>query len=440
MSRDGCRESAFPRREATSVAARGAALVLLLSACANHDAAPAQQPQVYGPQGYAGAPPYGQPSPYGTAPQGNYGAPPQGTYGTAPPPASTAPPTRPTYTPAPYPLPAPYPTAPAPYPTMAAPYPTMAAPYPTAPYPTAPYPTAPYPTAPAPRPAPSPTTDALPPPTFGSFDINGSIPSDYMHRQPPSVMTELVGTLVANDRAKVQGIPLQIVEDPKDINAFATCDKSGGAFVAVTAPLLLIMARTSETRAYDETYGTSKYNDLANGFAKEAKTQSNITGPGPGFLPLPQALDPRKLARQQQLFDEQLAFVVGHELAHHYRGHTGCTNGAATTNTITPQDIGRLLSSTVPLFNQPNEIQADVEGTFSLLDTGSRRQGARWTEEGALMTLDFFSRLETLGVETVLLGFLLTHPAPQLRIPIVQNAAQQWRNNGGKAPALPFRF
>jgi predicted Zn-dependent protease len=56
------------------------------------------------------------------------------------------------------------------------------------------------------------------------------------------------------------------------------------------------------------------------------------------------------------------------------------------------------------------------------------------------MALDFFSRLETLGVETVLLGFLSTHPPPQLRIPVVQNAAQQWRGNGGRAPILPFQF
>ena len=52
------------------------------------------------------------------------------------------------------------------------------------------------------------------------------------------------------------------------------------------------------------------------------------------------ALDPRKLARQKMLFDEQLAFVLGHELAHHYRGHTGCADGAADSNVVTPQDIG----------------------------------------------------------------------------------------------------
>ena len=175
------------------------------------------------------------------------------------------------------------------------------------------------------------------------------------------------------------------------------------------------------------------------GFANEVRGQKTVSGPPVGFLPLPQALDPRKLARQRFLFDEQVAFILGHELAHHYRGHTGCANGSASAG-ISAQDVGRLLSSTVPLFNQPNEIEADLQGTFNVLDTGSRRGGGRFTEEGAILVLEFFSRLQSLGVETIVLGFLMTHPPPQLRLPIVQNAAQQWRNNGGRAPVFPFQL
>ena len=238
-------------------------------------------------------------------------------------------------------------------------------------------------------------------------------------------------------RAKVQGIPLQVIEDPKDVNAFAGCSNSGTAFMGITMPLVLILARTSEARAYDEIFGTAKYGELVTGFANEVRAQKTVTGPPAGFLPLPQALDPRKLARQKFLFDEQVAFVLGHELAHHYRGHTGCANGTQGSG-ITAQDVGRLLSSTVPLFNQPNEIEADVQGTFNVLDTGARRPTGRFTEEGANLVLDFFSRLESLGVEHIVLGFLMTHPPPQLRRPIVQNAAQQWRSNGGRAPAFPF--
>lgn len=260
-----------------------------------------------------------------------------------------------------------------------------------------------------------------------------------MRQEPAAVIAELIANLPDAVRGKVQGIPLQVIEDPKDVNAFAGCSKSGGAFMGITMPLVLILARTSEARAYDELFGTSKYGELTSGFATEVRGQKTVSGPPVGFLPLPQALDPRKLARQRFLFDEQLAFVLGHELAHHYRGHTGCANGASSGG-ITAQDVGRVLSSTVPLFNQPNEIEADVQGTYNVLDTGSRRSAGRFTEEGANLVLDFFSRLESLGVETIVLGFLMTHPPPQLRRPIVQNAAQQWRNNGGRAPAFPFQL
>src|SRR5262249_8970893 len=198
---------------------------------------------------------------------------------------------------------------------------------------------APVPAPAPPPPAPSAPTAALPSAPLGSFDMYGSVTTDYMRKEPMSVVTELTGALSTTDRAKVKSIPIQIVDDAKDVNAFATSDHSGGAFVGITAPLLLIMARTAETRAFDETYGTSKYNELANGFANEVKAQKTVTGPGPGFLPLPQALDPRKLSRQTFLFDEQLAFVLGHELAHHYRGHTGCAAASANATPITPQHL-----------------------------------------------------------------------------------------------------
>jgi Peptidase family M48 len=258
-----------------------------------------------------------------------------------------------------------------------------------------------------------------------------------MRQEAPSVVAELVSALPDAARAKVQGIPLQIVDDSKDVNAFAGCSKSGTPFMGITGPLLLIMARTSEARAFDETFNTTKYNELAAGIAAEVRARKGVAGPPGGFLPIPQALDPRKLARQKFLFDEQIAFVLGHELSHHYRGHTGCAGGSS--NTITAQDIGRMLASTVPLFNQPNEIDADIQGIYNLLDTGLRRQGGRWTEEGAIMTLEFFSRLERLGVETLILGFMMTHPPPQVRLPIVQNAAAQWRGAGNRAPAFPLQ-
>jgi hypothetical protein len=202
--------------------------------------------------------------------------------------------------------------------------------------------------------------------------------------------------------------------------------------------LLILQASSSEAKAFDELNGTQRYDQYTSDVAAKVRAGQPVAASPPGYLALPQALDLRKLSRQRFVFDEQLAFVLGHELAHHYRGHTGCANGVASGG-VGPDDAARLLSSAVPLFNQPMEIEADVNGINSVLTTGSRRQTGSWNEEGAMLTLNFFARLSSIGVETVLLGFLRTHPPPQIRIPIVQGAAQQWRQRGGAPmPTFPF--
>ena len=283
---------------------------------------------------------------------------------------------------------------------------------------------------------------SLPPPTPGSFDASGAMTGPYMRMEAKVVLDELVAALPDDARARVQGIPLAVIEDPKEVNAFAGCDKSGRAFMAITAPLLTLQAASSEARAFDELNGTRKQDEYLTSVANTVTTGQAVRGLAPGQLPLPQALDLRKLSRQQFLFDEQVAFVLGHELAHHFRGHTGCANGGASGG-VGAEDIGRLLSNAVPVFNQPLEIEADVYGVRDVLDAGARRQGGKWTEEGAMMTLDFFNRLTGFGPEILLLGFMQTHPHPALRIPIVQSTAQQWRQGGGAGgtqPANPFPF
>ena len=90
-----------------------------------------------------------------------------------------------------------------------------------------------------------------------------------------------------------------------------------------------------------------------------------------------------------------------------------------------------LLSRTLPLFNQPNEIAADVAGTKNVLAAGARRQSYRWTEGGAMMTLQFFANLDQLTPATVVFGFERSHPHPLIRMPIVQNSAAAWRMTGG---------
>jgi len=224
------------------------------------------------------------------------------------------------------------------------------------------------------------------------------------------------------------------------VNAFAGCNKSGQAFMGITAPLLTLAEGGSEAKAFDEISGTARYDQYAGEVANRVRSGQAV--PVLGGLPFPGALDGRKLARQKYLFDEQVAFVLGHELAHHYRGHTGCANGANTTG-VSGEDVARVLSGAVPLFNQPIEIEADMYGTTDTMDAGARRQGGTWTEEGAMMTLNFFARLQSFGVETVVLGFLNTHPPPQIRIPVVQNTAANWkrqRAGGATGPSTPSPF
>ncbi|HOT09499.1 MAG TPA: M48 family metalloprotease [Polyangiaceae bacterium] len=291
-------------------------------------------------------------------------------------------------------------------------------------------------------PATSPPTGSLPAPPIGSFDASGTMTASFIRQEAKTVLDALVAALPNDARGRVIGIPLAVIEDPGEVNAFAGCDKTGRAFMGITAPLLTLQAASSEAKAYDELNGTRYHDDYVNSVANSVRGGRAVQGLSPGQLPVPNALDPRKLARQKFLFDEQLAFVLGHELAHHYRGHTGCANGGASTG-VSAEDIGRLLSNTVPIFNQPLEVEADVHGVRNTLDAGVRQQGAPWTEEGAMLTLDFFNRLSQFGPEVLLLGFLQTHPHPTFRIPIVQSTAQQWRQSGGQSQpggTNPFPF
>jgi hypothetical protein len=57
-----------------------------------------------------------------------------------------------------------------------------------------------------------------------------------------------------------------------------------------------------------------------------------------------------------------------------------------------------------------------------------------------MLSLGFFAALDQLTPETILFGFEATHPPPQLRIPIVQNAANTWRMTGGTGLPNFFPF
>jgi hypothetical protein len=206
--------------------------------------------------------------------------------------------------------------------------------------------------------------------------------------------------------------------------------------MAISDGLLEIEAQLARAKATDEVFGTRKLDAFLQFVASSQRPNQPVVRPAVGFWEPQQDVDGRKVQRQHQLFEEGLGFVLGHELAHHYLQHTGCVGTSALP--ITPQDIGRVLSGAVPGFNQPNEVAADTSGTRSVLDAGARRPAYRWTEAGGLLILHFFDAMRVLTpAESILFGFELSHPDPQLRIPIVQQTAAAWRATGG-APVFPF--
>ncbi len=294
-----------------------------------------------------------------------------------------------------------------------------------------PQPTSPFPGFPWPFPAPT-TTGGAPAPTGGlpTSPLNDPINNvdvGFLRSQAGVVMGELIGALPANKQSIVRDIPFVADPTPGEVNAFAACDDQGLPLMAITDGLLEIEAYIAQYKANDEIFGTRKLDEYLRLLAQ----QGGMVRPGPGFVDPGQQIDARKVSRQHQLFDEQVGFVLGHELGHHHLGHLGCTANQGGSRGVNPADLGRLLSRTLPLFNQPNEIAADVAGTNNLLAAGMRRQGYRLTEGGAVLTLQFFANLDQLTPATVVFNFERTHPHPMVRLPIVQQTAASFRLTGG---------
>lgn len=295
-------------------------------------------------------------------------------------------------------------------------------PYPQQPYPAPQPPQAQYPAPPAQAP---PVAPAVVVPSVTNDPIN-ALDRRWLRQSAQSTLVELSRALPDAARARVEGIPLVVDDTPGDVNAFAACS-DGRSLMAVTDGLLEIMAWLAMAKAHDELFGTNKTDEYIRFIAQNLAPGRDLPRPT-GLISGAAQNDGRKVQRQHVLFEEQLAFVLGHELAHHHLGHLPCTGKPGPLGS---GDLARVLSSQVPLLNQPNEAAADLAGTTNVLDAGVRRAGAHWTEEGALLTMRFFAGLSGGFAANLLLAFQHSHPAPQLRTPLIQQSANYWRRNGG---------
>ncbi len=373
----------------------------LVSCASSPSPAPSAPPPAYG-QPQPNAPYYGPQAPY---PQPQNGSPP--------------------YPQAQYPQP-PYPQAQYPQPQ----YPQAQAPQP--PYPQAQYPQAPYPQPQAPA-SQAPQPQAPPPATTGRPLLGPLVGAAAWQAEVRAVLAEQITTLSAQNQARVRGIPLVFDPNPFEVNAFAGCDDKGSPYLAGTEGLLEAVDAISQTHATDEMFGTRTYEQYtATVIPRLAQSDKASAALPVGIIPANLLFNMARVSRAHELFDDLVAFTFGHELAHHYLGHTGCANGQSP-GVAALANLGNLITNIAPGFNQPNEVAADSAGMIDTLDTGlARSHGSpplyRWSENGAMSLLDFFGRLERAVGLTPLnpIGFLQSHPSSAFRAPIVQAVARTW--------------
>ena len=239
------------------------------------------------------------------------------------------------------------------------------------------------------------------------------------------VLDELVRALPAERRARVTQIALVSDNALGDINAYATCD-AGGPFIAISDGMLLVSAHLAMTSATDELFGT----ELSTSYLAWLERHAIAAPPASLYAAAGEArTDPRKVARQHELFEEELAFVLGHELAHHYLGHLACNSAGGVV-----EELVQIASDEVPVFNQAAELAADAMGVKNLLAAGATRSGYAWTEDGALRVVAAFNRHHPLTARDVVLGFERSHPIPQVRAPLIVSTAELWHSSGGLLP------
>ena len=280
-----------------------------------------------------------------------------------------------------------------------------------------------------------PARGSLPPVPPGSFDQHGHFTRAFLEQEASTIHGALVAALDEHERSQVSGIPFEVISEANEPNAAAACTRSRRALMMITTAMLELCAGIAETTAYDEAAGTETYADYATTVVQQVRNRRPVQGVAPGVHSAPHATDPHKLSRQRHLFEQQVAFIVGHELAHHYRGHTSCVGGRSEAE-VRRDEMARILAHTVPPFSQPREVEADMWGLTNTLEAGRARPTGTWSEEGALLNLDFFRRLADRGGSEIIMAFLSTHPPSVVRIPIVQSTAQQWEP-GWRPPRMP---
>src|SRR4051812_13713283 len=191
------------------------------------------------------------------------------------------------------------------------------------------------------------------PSTAGLRDPINTRNLPWLHAETGRVMKQLIATLGFDKHAEVADVEL-ITDDYFGIaNAFAVCNADGRPVVAVTDKLIEILARLAAARAMEELFDV----DATEAYIAWSAEHPLSSGPPDGREDRAMWNDRKKLIRQRAIFDESIAWVLGHELAHHYLGHIRCDGSGGLVDAI--RDAARAI---VPAFQQPDELAADAAG------------------------------------------------------------------------------
>jgi hypothetical protein len=222
----------------------------------------------------------------------------------------------------------------------------------------------------------------------------------YLESRIRRIHGAVLNGLTEAQRTRVANVTLDFDETHGEVNAFATCGR-----IAISPGLVTIAAHVAMSTAIDDVFKTDRWGARYRDWLERYPQRS----PPPDLYPVAMHQDPRTRARRWEIFDEAMAFVIGHELAHHTLGHVAC---------------GSAPSTALPVFGQANELAADAAAIHSVLRVN-------WGEEGAVRLLAAFHRDSVSEIEKVVFSFLLTHPLPAVRMPLIVATAELWHNTGG---------
>ncbi len=133
-------------------------------------------------------------------------------------------------------------------------------------------------------------------------------------QQASALLDELVRGLAATVQRKVTGIYVAADTTSRDAYAMAACDDDGDPVVVLSDPMLTLLDYVAEAAANDELSGTHKRAEFAAFIGRNARSGARVLAPPAGFFEGQD--DPAKGELAARRFNESLAGVLAHELAH----------------------------------------------------------------------------------------------------------------------------